>query len=94
MTVADDLRAAKALIDTPEKWDRGFPRLTGKSIADACHEVACSDDDRLYQLLGALRRELRGGYTSTMMFGDDRTTTHADIMALFSRAIATAEAHS
>lgn len=91
-SVKENLIAAKALIDTPEKW------LKGKlANADGCFCAA-----------GALKyaagygagevwdspeyRAVRGGIPDTKQeipsFNDRPSTTHADIMALFDRAIA------
>jgi hypothetical protein len=92
---ANALRVAKARIDTPGKWckhqgDNGrgalcaFGAIWGMPVA----------------VLRALRAEVNrtiGGtcdsdYVSLASFNDAPTTTHADIMALFDRAIAAEEA--
>lgn len=98
MGVREDLVAAKALIDTPRKWrkgdyDRGgrccavgaVVRVVGGEISDAEYSSAA------LALEAALLPE-QG--KKVFLFNDNPTTTHADIMALFDRAIAAAEAAS
>lgn len=102
MTVAEDLRAAKALIDTPEKWahsSRARKQEGGASLCalDAMYEVCPSG-------IGGASRALRdaipdyfrfnphSALAKLAQFNDAPNTTHADIMALFDRAITTAEA--
>ena len=48
-----DLERARALIDTPEKWNK-----TGSSATDASGNAvpACSDDARCFCVFGAIRR--------------------------------------
>lgn len=41
MSLADDLRAAKALIDTPEKWGRGVGAYKGTADQPLCAFGAC-----------------------------------------------------
>ena len=103
MSLRDDLIAAKALIDRPEKWGKGRNRV---ALADgtACYctagalyyatrfcgnvslaaDRASACEDALAGLLPPIR------YTGIRGFNDDPSTTHADIMALFDRAIAAA----
>jgi len=91
MTVRDDLIVAKALIDTPRKWRKDGQLAQGRmcvvnAIIEAvgpehswpceaaiCDELGFSDE---------VNRELIGA------FNDHPRNTHADIMALFDRAIA------
>lgn len=107
MTPAEQLRAAKALIDTPEKWTReAFAR---NAIGESCRpsEATCfcivgaldnvdhdnpEYDDRAEEALRGLLP--KGFYGSITAFNDAETTTHADIMKLFDDAIALAEASS
>lgn len=103
MTLKDDLIAAKALIDTPEKWrkdDRDFYDECC-CAAIACHRVSRrgrigivageAEDAMLQSLYDALDDEWRtvhgepGVYVGH--YNDAPDTTHADIMALFDRAI-------
>ena len=95
MSVKDDLIAAKALIDTQEKWrqDGRYGLLSGS----LCAEGACMTATRSYnQLVDFLYDALPGKnrWKSVAEYNDDRRTTHADIMALFDRAIAAQETTS
>jgi len=95
-TVKENLIAAKALIDTPEKWGKGpngiDPPPCGKCVMNACNAAA----DRTaveFELYGVLRDALLDGDWHNQSlplaaFNDHPDTTHADIMALFDRAIA------
>lgn len=100
MAVKENLIAARALIDTPEKWGKGsksFPLDTGYDGKCLCAHGA------LFQALSgnwgrsadvvttALWRVLpNGDWRTTPDFNDHPDTTHADIMSLFDRAIAAA----
>ena len=93
--LAEDLRAARALIGTPRKWRKdgvlsqgrmcvvnAIIEAVGPTSTYGCEAAIC-------EALGvddAVSRELIGN------FNDDPDTTHADIMALFQRAIEAAEA--
>lgn len=99
-TVKENLIAAKALIDTPEKWGKGafevspgclcafgaIARALDPDIDFECDGVGISREDR------ALAQALPDGWMKTVgmidSFNDHPDTTHADIMALFDRAIA------
>jgi hypothetical protein len=103
--LAEDLKAAKALIDTPEKWHRGWYADGDKHCAlGAVHAVCDSpdkftwfeggraDDCRLALLHALPTKYWRG--EGVAAFNDSRRRKHDDIMALFDRAIAAAEAQS
>lgn len=104
-TLRDDLIAAKALIDTPEKWRKGENAYWYEPfcVLGACREVSY-DRGGLPDMQGmrkALRLALPPEYRNdeifdypTTRFNDDPDTTHADVMALFDRAIASAESSS
>lgn len=82
---ANALRAAKARIDTPGKWckhqgDNGNGRCCAFGAAWSSSPA-----------LRALREALPEGNRSIAGYNDAPTTTHADIMALFDRAIAVEE---
>lgn len=86
MSTRDDLIAAKALIDTPEKWCKGtmqivrsVPPYNSYCAVGACRSFAASD---------ALTEELPEGFYMLSVYNDHPTTTHADVLALFDRAIA------
>lgn len=88
MTLKDDLIAARALIDTPEKWGKGvgtYCRSTGPACAhEALRRSKGPGHETLRKYLSAV---LPQGFTFTTTFNDDPSTTHADILALFDRAI-------
>lgn len=108
MSVREDLIAAKALIDTPEKWIKG-------QYAD--HDCLCALGAARMAFFGSLSGHNRradgwsGDHNPVAMaldnalidkwaaesvehFNDHPDTTHADIMALFDRAIAAQGAQS
>lgn len=86
---ADDLRAAKALIDTPEKWGKRFMQEGGRHcILGAVEAAVGTEDDRFDNTLDAIRKHLpplHAPYISS--FNDYPKTSHADVMALLDRAI-------
>lgn len=98
MSVKKNLIAARALIDTPEKWvkieyeDHGcfcalgaLGRVMGRDPSGDLGEVeialgrALPPDFKLSAVLSL--------GTNVVMFNDHPDTTHADIMAMFDRAI-------
>lgn len=83
----DDLIAARALIDTPEKWGKGWgtERRGRECAATACVTIIPYGNG-LSAMLDALRAQspMPG---EVWNYNDDPSTTHADIMALFDRAI-------
>lgn len=93
-TLADDLRAARALIDTPEKWIKGdWFEGTRCCAAGAARKVLRDAGHRAMigfwatPLAHALD-EAAGG--NIVAYNDDPATTHNDILALFDRAISNA----
>lgn len=96
MALADDLRAAKALIDMPEKWCKGgFTRNDAMCIRAACAIASgrsnfAAQTDTGKALLAALSS---GNWDQAELarYNDRPTTTHADIMALFDRALTLAD---
>lgn len=102
MTLHDDLVAAKALIDTPEKWGKGEHAYYTAPfcVLGACRAVASKapEDDRLTPMRKALRHALPPDFRddseifdyATTRFNDAQVTTHTDAMSLFDRAIAAA----
>lgn len=100
MSVRDDLVAAKALIDTPEKWCQGTyakslsaaqpARCTMGALRVITHTDAWAvKNTKPYKAL--VDQLPKTGEHDWLMgvvrFNDDPATTHADIMALFDRAI-------
>lgn len=83
------LRAAKARIDSPEKWWHGeFP---AKHEGSTCAYLALTGIGGRCAL--RLLADAAGLSTNQELveFNDAPTTTHADIMAMYDRAIALAE---
>lgn len=96
MTTLEQLRAARAVIDTPDKWgQRVSPRhFTGTCAINAVTfaERGCAERpihaawDALIRALGT--RTVEGVFD----WNDAPERTHADVMALYDRAIANEEA--
>jgi len=99
MSVKENLIRAKALIDTPEKWGKDFyyeqdgclcvVGALGKAMG-----ISASGGQFCDSLVRALNAELPESApirNHLPAFNDHPDTTHADIMALFDRAIAAAE---
>ena len=84
MSLKDDLIAAKALIDTPEKWE-------DCTLQNAVLQSIDLDPDRWLAARHALLQCLPG-HPGLVTFQYDPDTTHADIMSLFDAAINAAEA--
>ena len=103
-SVRENLIAAKALIDTPEKWLKG--KLSDReercfcaygAVASVTNYEAGED----IAMVEALRRALPHafapnprGILDIAQFNDLPTTTHADVMAWFDRAIAASPSSS
>lgn len=106
MGVREDLIAAKALINTPEKWaheesrrqENGGPCLCAVDAVFETRHWEAGGMRVLIELEGALPEDFAADPYSEIeevaQFNDAPTTTHADIMALFDRAIAAAEVQS
>lgn len=90
MTVKDNLIAAKALIDTPDKWTKGqhepFPADGRWTLNSAVDRICWNRPRQFVNACDALRAELWGGHSSLSGFNDAKT--HHDIMVLFESAIA------
>lgn len=93
MTTAEALAAARKLIDTPEKWGKFSDRVRGLICAHDALVRAMPDADTFRAALLVLREQLPGDFHrgSLVRFNDHPSTTHADVMALFDRAIAAAK---
>lgn len=97
-TVKENLIAAKALIDTPDKWahENSMRRIEGGNCLCALDAVSAAigkawkggDEER-----AALESQVPSGRWSryklhpVAQYNDHPDTTHADIMSLFDRAI-------
>lgn len=98
MTLVSDLIAARALIDTPKKWARDWHRSGPMCVVRALQELLGGPDayvihQPIYRAIcDALPPEhtARYGRHSVGRYNDLPRTTHADVMALFDRAIAEA----
>jgi len=101
-SVADVLRAARAKIAEPEHWAKGADALNAAGkwadplSADAvswCAIGALGVSGRYWMQACDLMESLLPDSCDrdVARFNDDPTTTHADILALFDRAIAAAE---
>jgi hypothetical protein len=93
-SVKENLIAARALIDTPEKWIKGtFSNDNGCFCAlgavDKALGLPMGDDGGKTEQ--ALYEALPPFVSGVADFNDAPTTFHADIMALFDRAIAAQE---
>lgn len=90
-TVKENLIAAKALIDTPEKWGKeAYSPKPGCFCALGAIAAVHESDPEQYIFVEdrALCAALGVARTAQVAeFNDDPATTHADIMALFQRAI-------
>lgn len=94
LSLADDLRAAKALISDPKNWCKGHYHDRGRFCAmGACRAVVRATrpypqtEERLDRI-GAMEKALHvmiGKCPPT--WNDEKTTTHADVMAAFDQAI-------
>lgn len=94
MSVRDNLIAARALIDTPEKWGKEHyePRPGCFCVSGALAKVYGVDPNPQNCEAGPEYRALyaavpNGPWSGPVNYNDHPDTTHADIMALFDRAI-------
>ena len=100
MSVRDDLIAAKALIDTPDKWGKGDQVSSQENVNCAMLAiVACNDDGAIWDAINILKGQIPADCAgcdsaSLSTYNDAPETTHADVMAWFDRAIAAAAGDS
>ena len=99
MTPAEQLRAARALISNPDNWTQGkFARdWTGKETTPSATDAFCWCAVGALEKVGsnaepfkALRWSLPTGCRSISSFNDSHH--HAEVLALFDKAIAELEA--
>jgi hypothetical protein len=94
---ADILRKAKALIDTPEKWRQGLNHgddsklCAGDAMMSASRELRPIDPAFAYAAARSKVLEGIGRLDGLVLWNDDPTTRHADVMQAFDAAIALAE---
>lgn len=101
MSLSEDLRAVWALIDTPEKWTKGaYARdANGQSVPSISGFAVCfciiGANDRYgqngFNIDNAVREKIPPAFQYLSDYNDHPDTTHADMKALFDRAIAEAE---
>lgn len=106
--LADDLKAARKLIERPECWTKGqaakdvfglvaygeFDRAVCWCAVGAVDRICGRYLKRFNTAIAALKVQMPadpGLHQNIFRFNDDPATTHADILALFDRAIAAAE---
>lgn len=89
--VVNLLKEAKALIDSPDKWCKGSLMAGGKicAVGAVYAAASCAKRMRERQMLDCLQVGHKEGGLS--VYNDHEDTTHADMMALFDKAIAFAE---
>ena len=103
METIEILRSARALIDAPEKWTKWTEARDAAGLGVPCYDknavcfcavgavVRHPTNGKTFFALRLLREALpTGGYIDE--YNDHPETTHADILALFDRAIAAEEA--
>lgn len=81
-TLVEDLKAARALIDTPAQW-----RYIGSW--NAC--ISAVGEGRAFVIYDRLESEVPRPGRHLRYYENDPATTHNDILALFDRAITAAE---
>lgn len=89
MSMRDNLIAAKALIDKPEKWGKLNVPNNCKPCALQAVAIVSGFDGRFYDMpeYDSLSSALPPGTRIVGLYNDAPSTTHADIMSLFQRAI-------
>lgn len=101
-SVKDNLIAAKTLIDTPEKWLKGalsdsqetcFCAMGALGHSGGFGLVSSDENPEMASLIANIPSHFSkiGSKHRLAEFNDHPDTSHADIMALFDRAIMKAE---
>ncbi len=93
MSLLNDLVATRALIATPDDWCKGVSKDAGgrHCMMGAAEELFGQGSKRTAAIFTALHAQIPAGGSLPRCFNDNPTTRHADIMALFDRAIEAAE---
>lgn len=90
MSVRDDLIAAKALIDTPDKWqDREMSVIQAVAVATRGQEAYTRAKAALFAQIP--REFVRSSVFDALHAYDKSAPSHAAVMALFDRAIEAAK---
>ena len=107
METIDVLKATRALIDTPEKWTKGAyardargrvvgwldPGASCFCVQGAFHKALGHLGDSSFEVWHErVSDAFPAHFNSVQEYNDHPDTTHADIMAVFDRAIAAEEA--
>lgn len=89
MTTREILEAARARIDTPEKWTQGKAERDGKLCAIGALRMAVLGHARYASRAGTYvsARGLLEGLADTDPSWFNDSHSHAEVMALFDRAI-------
>ena len=103
METREILIAARAIITEPEHWTQGHSARTASgdpiTIGDPIAYAFCASgaiwrsldndvaDSKLHSAFGALNECLPAGFESVVDYNDADATRHADVIALFNRAI-------
>lgn len=98
MTTSEVLRTARAKIEKPENWTQGawardadqhdmMPQMAGACsfCAMGAVQFITGESEAFYVSMQALKRSLETAHVSVLAFND--THTHAEVLALFDRAI-------
>lgn len=97
MSVVAELRAARALIDSPEKWTQGaFARRADSEHACSIRDVGATRFCAAGAVVRAggggdataALREATGHFGGLYAWNDAPERTHAEVLAVFDRAIA------
>ena len=94
-TIKDRLRAARALIDKPEKWTQGryFDNMYGVEsycASGALSEAALTPDEgnkAWTHLYNSVERHTGRNWGGLVAWNDAPERTHAEVMQAFDRAI-------
>ena len=85
----DDLIAARTLIVDPDAWAKGSTDDGGNCAITACNHLARAVRayNALWHALPENWQRRTESLSDVFDYNDDPATTHADIMALYDRAI-------
>lgn len=86
-TIRENLIAAKALIDTPEKWIKGAYRNGDCYCTVGALRAVIGRGKPFAPEKTLLGRFIPEGWSNVVRYNDHPDTTHSDIMELFQLAI-------
>lgn len=93
-TAADLLRAARALLAQPEAWTQGRgwgEKYTMATALSAFGNTAVETSDEAWGLLVAAIAMEKPGADCARIYNNDPNRTHAEVLAVYDRAIEMAE---